>query len=86
MSSGERQGGASSVAAPVFDHSGSLIGAVSVCGPVSRLGVQEPERRGSLVRAASGELSSQIARNASSSASRDMHTHEHRSVAQRSIA
>lgn len=86
VSSGERQAGASSVASPVFDHSGSLVGAVSVCGPTSRLGVQELERRGPLVRAAARELSARIARSAGASANRDVHTNGHRPVAHRSIA
>jgi IclR family transcriptional regulator, acetate operon repressor len=88
VSSGERQTGASSVAAPVFDHSGSLVGAVSVCGPTSRLDVRELERRGPLVRAAARELSARIARSASASAgtNRDVHTNGHRHVVQRSIA
>lgn len=39
-SRGERQEGAGSVAAPVLDHSGQPIAAISVCGPVERF-VQE---------------------------------------------
>lgn len=34
---GERQIGASSVAAPIFDHEGNVAAVVSVCGPVERL-------------------------------------------------
>lgn len=33
---GERQPGAASVAAPIFDHEGHPVGAVSVCGPIER--------------------------------------------------
>ena len=36
-SAGERQAGAASVAAPVFDHGGRPIASVSVCGPAERL-------------------------------------------------
>jgi DNA-binding IclR family transcriptional regulator len=38
-SAGERQSGAHSIAAPVFDHSGSVAGAVSICGPAERFSV-----------------------------------------------
>lgn len=34
---GERQAGAGSVAAPVFDHEGQVVAVISVCGPVDRL-------------------------------------------------
>lgn len=33
---GERKSGAASVAAPVFDHTGKVVAAVSVCGPKER--------------------------------------------------
>lgn len=36
VSLGERQAGAGSVAAPVFDYSGKPVASVSVCGPVER--------------------------------------------------
>jgi DNA-binding IclR family transcriptional regulator len=36
MSSGERQPGASSVAAPVLDRNGRLLAVISVCGPEDR--------------------------------------------------
>lgn len=36
MSSGERQSGACSVAAPVIDHRGAPTAAMSVCGPMER--------------------------------------------------
>ena len=35
-STGERQSGASSVAAPVFNHTGKPVAVVSVCGPADR--------------------------------------------------
>lgn len=37
QSGGERQPGAGSVAAPVFDLDGGVAGAISVCGPVTRM-------------------------------------------------
>ncbi len=36
VSFGERQAGAGSVAAPVFDHRGQAVAVVSVCGPLER--------------------------------------------------
>jgi DNA-binding IclR family transcriptional regulator len=36
LSMGERQEGAGSVAAPVFDHAGAVIASISVCGPLPR--------------------------------------------------
>ena len=36
VSSGERQAGAGSIAAPVLDHRGAPVAAVSVCGPLER--------------------------------------------------
>ena len=36
MSLGERQAGAASVAAPVFDHAGHPVAVISVCGPIER--------------------------------------------------
>lgn len=36
-SEGERQEGAASVAVPVFGFDGSVLGAISVCGPASRI-------------------------------------------------
>ena len=41
-SAGERQSGAASVAAPVFDDRGRVIAVLSVCGPVDRF---MPQRR-----------------------------------------
>ncbi|MFD6463918.1 IclR family transcriptional regulator, partial [Streptomyces roseolus] len=36
ISMGERQIGAASIAAPVLDHDGGVVAALSVCGPLSR--------------------------------------------------
>lgn len=43
-SGGERQEGAGSVAAPVFGVDGSVLGAVSVCGPADRVDAAARER------------------------------------------
>lgn len=37
-SCGERQPGAASIAAPFFDHRGTPVGSMSVCGPADRFG------------------------------------------------
>lgn len=42
-SSGERQPGAASVAAPVFDHLGQPIAVLSVCGPAERFAARARE-------------------------------------------
>lgn len=39
LSDGERQQGAGSVAAPVFGVDGSVLGAISVCGPLDRVDI-----------------------------------------------
>lgn len=54
---GERQPGAGSVAAPVFGIDGYAIGALSVCGPVSRFDEQTVEGIQPLVREAGLEVS-----------------------------
>jgi DNA-binding IclR family transcriptional regulator len=41
---GERQSGAASVAAPVFAFDGSVVGAISVCGPANRVDDAARER------------------------------------------
>ncbi|WP_281690331.1 IclR family transcriptional regulator [Pseudonocardia thermophila] len=52
-SEGERQAGAGSIAAPVFGVDGSVVGAVSICGPISRMhGQAQDEYAPLLVRAA----------------------------------
>lgn len=43
-SDGERQIGAGAVAAPVFGVDGSPVGAISICGPLSRLGLEAREK------------------------------------------
>ena len=44
ISRGERQPGAGAVAAPVFDFTGKVIGAISVCGPAQRFDSETVER------------------------------------------
>ncbi len=44
-SNGERQAGAASIAAPVFDHSGRPVAALSVCGPAERFGPHMDQAR-----------------------------------------
>ncbi|WP_219413533.1 IclR family transcriptional regulator [Pseudonocardia nigra] len=56
-SDGERQDGAGSVAAPVLGFDGSVLGAVSVCGPGSRVDQAARERFVPLLRQAADEIS-----------------------------
>ncbi len=59
ISSGERQVGAASIAAPVLDHDGGVVGAISVSGPSSRF---EPRMRDCvpLLRKAATAVSAQL--------------------------
>jgi IclR family transcriptional regulator, acetate operon repressor len=57
VSRGERQDGAGSVAAPVFGLDGSVVGSISVCGPITRFDDATLERLKPLVRAAGDEIS-----------------------------
>lgn len=56
VSLGEREAGAGSVAAPVFDHAGDPIMVLSVCGPLERVRGRVEELAGELV-AVTTELS-----------------------------
>lgn len=57
---GERQNGAASVAAPVFSGDGSVVGAISVCGPIDRFPEDVAERYVKPVLATSHELSRRL--------------------------
>lgn len=57
ISRGERQTGAGSVAAPLFGVDGDVVGAISVCGPVSRFDEAANARFVPLVLAAAEEIS-----------------------------
>jgi DNA-binding IclR family transcriptional regulator len=57
VSRGERQEGAGSVAAAVFGLDGSVVGAISVCGPITRFDDAAIARYQPLVKAAADEIS-----------------------------
>ncbi|MFI6043803.1 IclR family transcriptional regulator [Nocardia sp. NPDC051321] len=59
VSLGERQIGAASVAAPVLDHDGGVVAAISVCGPLSRFEPRLAEFVPTLLKAA-GAISAQL--------------------------
>ncbi|MFF2652701.1 IclR family transcriptional regulator [Streptomyces sp. NPDC058045] len=56
-SDGQRQEGASSVAAPVFGVDGTVLGSVSVCGPAHRIGTEARESIAPLLREAADRVS-----------------------------
>jgi DNA-binding IclR family transcriptional regulator len=55
----ERQAGAASVAAPVFDHSGGPVAAISLCGPAERF-QDEADDAATLIVAAGKQLSERM--------------------------
>lgn len=57
---GERRADAASIAAPIFDFAGGVIGAISVCGPIGRFTPEVVEQTKPLVRAASAEVSRKV--------------------------
>lgn len=59
ISYGERQEGAASIAAPVFDHEGRAAAVVSVCGPVERFR-REVEQLAPVLVEATDRLSRQL--------------------------
>jgi DNA-binding IclR family transcriptional regulator len=57
---GEREAGVASVSAPVFGGPDSVVAAISVSGPIDRLGSNPGRRLGPAVVAAAGELTAAI--------------------------
>lgn len=60
VSLGERQAGAASVAAAVFDATGKVHGSISVCGPVNRLDQSRIDEFGPLVAETAATVSRQL--------------------------
>lgn len=60
VSRAERIAGAASVAAPVFDHTGSVIGSLSAAGVLARAGPRTVTRNGAIVAAAARALSREL--------------------------
>lgn len=58
---GERQDGAASVSSPVFGPLGTVVGGVSVCGPITRFDAETVERLKPLVRAGAATVSEKLA-------------------------
>lgn len=56
----ERLPGAASVAAPILDYSGSVVGCISVSGPIQRFGEEAIARYGPLVRSIASEISGEL--------------------------
>jgi IclR family transcriptional regulator, acetate operon repressor len=56
----ERRPGVASVAAPLFDDSGQVIGAMNICGPVQRISEQQMQEIIPLVRDAARETSRRL--------------------------
>lgn len=56
----ENEAGARCVAAPLFDHRGQCVGAISLAGPASRLTLERLEPLGERVRAAAASISARL--------------------------
>jgi DNA-binding IclR family transcriptional regulator len=61
-SAGERDPLAAAVAAPVLGLEGSVIGAISVCGPVPRFTAEQVDAFGTLVKQSAAELATLLGR------------------------
>lgn len=60
QSAAEREAGVASVAVPVRDRSGTVIAAVSISGPIDRMGRRPGERWADDLLAASAALTQQL--------------------------
>ncbi len=58
----EHQEGLSTVAAPLFDHTGRVVAALVVSGPTYRIGPDEVEQVAAAVRQTAGNISRQLGR------------------------
>lgn len=58
---GQREIGVASVSAPVLDSRGEVLAAISISGPIERVGRQPGRRYGAVVAQAAAELSAAIA-------------------------
>lgn len=57
---GEREPGVASVSAPIIDHGGGVVAAISVSGPIDRMSAAPADRFGPLVLAAARSVSAQL--------------------------
>ncbi|SDT48706.1 IclR family transcriptional regulator [Actinoplanes derwentensis] len=57
---GERQAGAASVAAPIFDHDGRVVAVLSLAGPASRFRPDADTSASTGLREAAGRISAQL--------------------------
>lgn len=57
---GEREPGVASVSAPILDHLGGAVAAISVSGPIDRMSAVPADRFGPLVLAAARSVSAQL--------------------------
>lgn len=57
---GEREPGVASVSAPILDHQGTVIGAISVSGPIDRMSTDPAQRFGPLVLEAADAVAKQL--------------------------
>lgn len=57
---GEREPGVASVSAPILDHIGNAVAAISVSGPIDRMSAAPAERLGPLVLSAARSVGSQL--------------------------